>query len=40
VIGVLVLLAGLSLQRMNRYNGTYTKELFTQYLFLPVESAK
>lgn len=40
VIGVLVLLAGLALQRMNRYNGTYTKELFTQYLLLPAEPAK
>jgi hypothetical protein len=28
---------GLALQRMNRYNGTYTKELFTQYLLLPAE---
>jgi hypothetical protein len=34
VTGVLVLLLLISLQRMNRYNGHYTKELFSQYLLL------
>lgn len=37
VIGVLAFVASLALQRMNRYNSNYTKELFTQYLLLPAE---